>query len=203
MTPQLVAITGGSGSGKTWLADRIAAALGRQATRVSLDDFYQDRSHLSFGRRKRINFDHPRAIDWPLFVNALHDLANGRAVTVPVYDFALSTRSPHTMRCQPRPWIIVDGLWLLAKRNVRPLFAHRLFLACPTQVRFERRLSRDLLERARSAASVRAQFFAHVEPMHQRFVEPQRRNAQTVLQPPVTAATVTAIVQSLRGTAEP
>jgi len=203
MTPQLVAITGGSGSGKTWFADRIAAALGKDAARLSLDDFYRDRSHLSLARRKRINFDHPRAIDWPLFVAAAHGLLERRTVTVPVYDFTQSTRSTRTTRCRPRRWIIVDGLWLLAKREVRALFAHRVFLACPARTRLERRLARDLLERARSAESVRTQFHGHVEPMHRRFVEPQRRHALTVIEPPVTDATVTAIVQSLRAASPP
>jgi len=198
MTPQLVAITGGSGSGKTWLADRIAAALGDKAARLSLDDFYQDRSHLTLARRKRINFDHPRAIDWPLFAAALRDLAGGRSATVPVYDFTLSTRADRVSHCEPRPWLIIDGLWLLAKPAVRRLFQHRIYLHCPTATRYERRLARDRVERGRTAESVHHQFYGHVEPMHQLFVEPQRRHARLILDPPVTADTISSILQTLR-----
>jgi uridine kinase len=199
--PRLVAITGGSGAGKSWLAGRLAAALGREAARLSLDDFYQDRSHLSLAQRKRINFDHPRAVDWPAFRRALLGLLDGRAVQAPVYDFTVSTRTARTVCCRPRRWIVVDGLWLLVKREIRGLFAHRVFLECPARVRLARRLERDLLERARTEESVKAQFYGQVEPMHQRFVEPQRRYADWVLPAPVTKVAVERLVKHLRSAA--
>src|SRR5436190_14774555 len=102
MKPVLVAILGGSGSGKSWLAEKLAACLRGNAVRIAMDDFYRDRSHLSPGRRARINFDHPRAVDWPLFEKTLRELRSGRAVTMPRYDFETHTRLIKTRTVKPR-----------------------------------------------------------------------------------------------------
>lgn len=190
MKPRFVAIVGGSGSGKTWLADRLATALGDHASRLSLDDFYADRSHLTLSQRKRINFDHPRSIDWKLFNRATLALRRGRPVKVPHYDFTQSTRAGSLRTCEPRPLILVDGLWLLRRREVRGLFDRSYFVECPAALRLKRRLERDRRERARSEESVRRQFETHTEPMHARFVEPQSRLASEVLPSPVRMATV-------------
>jgi len=187
MNPQFIAIVGGSGSGKTWLADRLAKQLGNRVARLSQDDFYADRSHLTIGQRKRINFDHPRAIDWELFTQALRGLTQGRPIAVPHYDFTQSTRSSQNQTCHPRPLILIDGLWLLRKPEIRHYFTHSLFVHCPAEIRLKRRLRRDQRERARSESSVLEQFRERTEPMHQRFVEPQRRLATEILNSPVSA----------------
>jgi uridine kinase len=180
-TPFLVAIAGGSGSGKSWLAERLVAALAPNAARVSLDDFYRDRSHLSAARRAGINFDHPRAIDWPHFERALRALRAGRPARLPSYDFQTHCRRAPGPVLQPRPIILVEGLWLLRRPSLRRLFAFSLFLDCPAHTRLRRRLARDLQARGRTRASVQAQFRNHVEPMHCRFVAPQARWADLVL----------------------
>jgi uridine kinase len=178
--PVLVAITGGSGSGKSWLAEKLAIALAPNATRLSLDDFYRDQSHLPPGRRARINFDHPRTIDWPAFEKVLSDLQNGRSARIPGYDFATHSRLRRTRVLRPKPLVLVEGLWLLRRPALRRMFDFSIFLHCPDRLRLHRRLKRDLSSRGRSAQSIRRQFQQMVAPMHRRFVAPQAARAQLV-----------------------
>ncbi|HET7626143.1 MAG TPA: uridine kinase [Verrucomicrobiae bacterium] len=179
--PLLVAIVGGSGAGKTWLARKLQAALGDDAARISLDDFYRDRSHLSETRRAKINFDHPRAIDWTSLENVLEDLLAGNSARVPRYNFKTHCREKSEAIFEPKPIVLFDGLWLLRPRQLRELFDFRIFIECPAENRFRRRLTRDLRSRGRTRDSVREQFQRSVEPMHERFVEPQKRWADVVL----------------------
>jgi len=177
----LVAIAGGSGSGKTWLADRLEKALAPNAARLSLDDFYRDRSHLSPARRARINFDSPRAIDWRAVEKVVRALARGRSARVPRYDFKTHSRQTGP-RCVPaRPILLMEGLWLLRRRSLRSLFQWRIFIDCPTRTRLRRRLRRDQTTRGRTEASIRAQFRTTVEPMHRLYVAPQSRYAHLVI----------------------
>src|SRR5579862_2899931 len=108
--PRLIAIVGGSGSGKSWLAEKLAHAFPNEAVRLSLDDFYRDRSHLLPSRRELINFDHPRAIDWKAFESTLELLAQGELVRAPCYNFSTHCRSRRPRLIQPKPIVIVDGL---------------------------------------------------------------------------------------------
>ena len=179
--PVLVAIVGGSGSGKTWLAKRLGRALAPDAISVCLDDFYRDRSHLSPARRARINFDTPRAIDWPLLEAALRCLLKGAAASIPLYDFKTHSRCKANRVLKPKPFIVVDGLWLLRSRVLRRLFHWRIYIDCPMRVRLARRLERDTRFRGRSEESVKRQFRQMVEPMHRRYVAPQARWADLVL----------------------
>lgn len=173
--PRLVAITGGSGSGKTFLANMLTRLLPDRAVRLTLDDFYLDRSSCPSGRRHRINYDHPRSLDWAAVEKALTRLARGRAARIPQYDFSTHTRSRAGKLVRPCPLIIVDGLWPLHRARIRRLFHYRIFLACPARRRFRRRLERDMAERRRSPASVRRQFLQTVSPMHRKYVAPQTR----------------------------
>jgi uridine kinase len=177
----LVAIVGGSGSGKTWLAEKIQALLGPECARLSLDDFYLDRSHLPPQRRETLNFDRPQAIDWRLLEQALANVLRGRPTRVPAYDFRTHTRLPRHGILRPAPIILVEGLWLLRRPSVRRLFEFKIFLECPMRTRLHRRVQRDLLTRARNRLSVSRQFRRTVEPMHGRFVAPQIRRADLVL----------------------
>lgn len=183
--PLLVAIVGGSGAGKSWLADHLQALLGEQAAWLSLDDFYHDRSHLSPGRRARINYDHPRAIDWERMEQTLADCLAGRITQIPQYDFATHSRRSAEKILRPKPIILVDGLWLLRRPAMRRLFHWSIFIDCPPRTRLNRRMARDLLLRGRSRASVERQFRETVEPMNALHVVPQARWAQIRLQAPI------------------
>jgi uridine kinase len=194
----LVAIAGGSASGKSWLAERLRERLGARALRLSLDQFYRDLSHLPPGRRARVNFDHPRAVDWPAFVAALRALRAGRPARAPEYDFATHCRVGPPRRLAPRPCVLVDGLWPWRRPALRPLYALKVFLECPPETQLRRRLRRDVQERGRDPRSVRRQFREHVLPMQERFVTPQRRRADLVLRSPVSRATLAQLEARIR-----
>jgi len=178
--PRLIAIVGGSGAGKTHLADQLQQRLGKEASRLSLDNFYRDRSRLPLRRRQQINFDHPRAIDWKTAENVLENLARNHPAWMPRYDFSNHARAAESQLVKPKSIILVDGLWLLQRRVIRKFFDYTIFLDCPARTRLRRRLVRDLKQRARTAASVRQQFLRTVAPMHKKFVAPQRRLANVI-----------------------
>ncbi len=181
---QLIAVVGGSGAGKGWFVERLCRLLGDRASHLQLDDFYRDRSHLSPARRARLNFDIPGAIDWDEAEQVLRDCRAGLPTRVPSYDFATHSRvggRPHWM---PRPVVFVEGLWLLRPPGVRALFDYKIFLDTPTDLRHSRRLSRDVAERGYSADQVEHQLRTAVAPMHERYVEPQKKWANLVLPQP-------------------
>jgi uridine kinase len=194
----LVAIVGGSGSGKTWLAQQLMQAL-PSSSRVSQDDFYKDRSHLPFACRVRVNFDNPRSLDWEAFAHALSSAASGLAATVPCYDFATHSRQAESRTVSPGRFVVVDGLWLLRRPDVRRLFHLRIFLDCPAHLRLQRRLQRDQACRGRNARSIRVQFRTMVEPMHRRFVAPQAKWADLVIRGACAPADVRAVAACLLG----
>jgi len=179
--PLFVAIVGGSASGKTWLSQKLGGALGGKITRISLDAFYRDRSHLSPKRRARINFDNPASIDWAAFERVLSDCSAARDTQIPSYDFKTHTRLARTQELKPQDIILVDGLWLLRRPSIRRFFGMSIFLECSTRGRLGRRVRRDLRSRGRTGKSVQEQFWKTVEPMHRKFVLPQRRWADVVL----------------------
>jgi uridine kinase len=190
----MIAIAGGSGAGKTWLSRRIAEAFPTEATWVSLDDFYFDQSHLSPEERRRINYDDPQAIDWELLKIFLREFYLGHATKVPRYDFSTHCRTKAPVECRPTRLLVADGLWLLTRPDVRELFDLSVFIECPAQVRLERRLARDLVERGRDAEEVHHVFATVVAPMHIRHVTPQRRFATVVLHDPVSEADLEGVI---------
>jgi len=197
--PVFVAIVGGSGSGKTWLAQKLEQALVPDAARVCLDDFYADRSHLTPGRRAQLNFDHPRAIDWLRLESVLEKLSVGLSVRLPCYDFVTHTRLASTRLLRPKPIILLDGLWLLRRLSIRRVLSFSLFLDCPRRTRLQRRLARDLLSRGRNRAAIRQQFENTVEPMHARYVVPQIGLADAVLCRPCNPRDFLRILKRVRG----
>jgi len=192
--PIIIGIVGGSGAGKTWLSHQIAAAFPTEAKEVSLDDFYLDRSHLTPEERRLVNYDDPEAIEWELLRKFLEDFRRSRPAHAPRYDFSSHCRGSGCAEFAPTRLLIVDGLWLLTQPNVRQLFDLSIYLECPAQVRLERRLARDVVERGRHADEVRQIFEKVVAPMHTRHVAPQRRWATVVMHDPVSAADLEGIV---------
>src|ERR1051325_5172878 len=156
--PKLIAIVGGSGAGKTWLAEWLEREFAPDAVRLTLDDFYRDFSHVSSSQRPRINFDDPAAIDWLLVESVLRECRIGRAASVPNYDFVTHTRLHNKKALSPKSSVFVDGLWLLWRPSVRSLFDLRIFIEAPEELRWRRRLARDVMERGRTPDSVREQF---------------------------------------------
>jgi uridine kinase len=196
--PLLVAVIGGSGAGKSWLAQKLETQLAPRAVRLALDNFYRDQSHLSPARRDRINFDHPRAIDWKTFETVLTCLAQGRPARVPHYDFATHSRTRNSEIIQPKPVVLVEGLWLLRRPSLRRLFRWSVFVDCPRRLRLARRLARDAAERGRNRASILKQFRATVDPMHARFVVPQKHHAKLALNGTCSEEQIAAVAEQLR-----
>jgi len=192
--PIIIGIVGGSGAGKTWLSHQIAAAFPTEATEVSLDDFYFDRSHVSPEQRRLVNYDDPEAIEWGLLKECLEDFREGRPAPVPRYDFSSHCRDGLRTERTPTRLLIVEGLWLLTQPDMRELFDLSIYLECPAQVRLERRLARDVIERGRHADDVRQAFETVVAPMHTRHVAPQRRWATVVMHDPVSEADLEGVV---------
>jgi len=179
---RIVAIAGGSCSGKTTLARRIAEALGpSRAAILSQDSYYIDQSARFDVDGGAVNFDHPDAIDFTLLAAHLSELSAGREVEVPVYDFPTHRRLARTERFEPRELILVDGILILARAELRPQFAESVFIEVSEEIRLRRRLERDVRERGRDPEGVRRQFFSQVKPMHDLYVEPSRRFATRLL----------------------
>jgi uridine kinase len=198
ISPLLVAIVGGSGAGKSWLAKKLHIALDPDAVHLSLDDFYYDRSHLGAERRAKLNFDNPRAIDWLTVERTLNDLQQGRESRLPRYNFKTHCRSVEESALAPKPVVIMDGLWLLRRSSVRRIFGLKIFIECPARTRRSRRMTRDLRSRGRTRASVLEQLRKTVEPMYARFVAPQQKWADITLRHDVSEREVRRLAQELR-----
>ena len=196
--PLLVAIVGGSGAGKTWLAKKLEAALSPDAAHFSLDDFYRDCSRIDPEGRARINFDRPRAIDWLAMEKVLADLRAGRGARLPRYDFKTHSRIRARTALVHKPVVLVDGLWLLHRRSLRRIFGFKIFIDCPGRTRRSRRLQRDLRSRGRTRASILEQLKNTVEPMHARYVAPQQKWADLVLRHNFGVAEVRRLARELR-----
>jgi uridine kinase len=180
--PILLGVAGGSGSGKTTVVRRLVEAIGPGAVVVlHHDSYYRDAAHLPRGERARINYDHPDALETDLLVEHLGRLLAGHAVEMPVYDFAEHVRRADTVRMEPRPVIILDGILILWDARLRELMDVKLFVDADADVRLDRRLRRDMAERGRSAESVLTQYMATVRPMHLEFVEPSKRYADVII----------------------
>jgi len=179
--PLMIGVAGGSGSGKTTVARAIHERLGVDAVFIDQDAYYCDLGHLPLEERIRTNFDHPDALDTDLMVAQLEALAAGRAIDKPTYDFAQHTRAAATVRVESRDVILVDGILLFADARLRRLFDVKVYVDVADDLRFIRRLQRDVSERGRSVDSVVAQYVGTVRPMHLEFVEPSQRYADIIV----------------------
>lgn len=179
--PLVIGVVGGSGSGKTTVARAIFDALGMDAAFVDQDAYYLDLGHLPMAERVKVNFDHPDSFDTELMVAQLDDLRNGRPIDKPTYDFAAHTRAAATVRVEPRDIVIVDGILLFADARLRARFDIKVFVDVGDDIRFIRRLQRDVSERGRSMEGVIRQYLDTVRPMHLEFVEPSKRYADVIL----------------------
>ncbi len=180
--PFLIGVAGGSSSGKTTISERLVDLAGEEhVSRIELDSYYLDRSDEPPEERRSLNYDHPDAFDWPLLNDHLAALANGASVPVPVYDYAADNRSGETRTVKPARIVVVDGILVLYDRALRERFDLKIFVDTAADVRFIRRLTRDVAERGRTAESVIEQYLTTVKPAHERFVEPSKRYADVII----------------------
>jgi uridine kinase len=175
-------ITGGTGCGKTTIAEDISGALGPEhAVILHQDSYYLDRSLLSQDGAQHVNFDHPSAFDWGLLKRHVKALRDGRAVDKPVYNFHTHSRMPETIRVEPRPVLILEGILIFDDAEIRSMMDIKLFVDADPDVRFIRRLNRDVRERGRSLESIVEQYLSTVRPMHLQFIEPCKRYADIII----------------------
>jgi uridine kinase len=181
-TPLVIGVAGGTGSGKSTIAARLAAALPAGTTLViEHDAYYRDRSDLSLAEREALNFDHPDALESELLAAHLGELRAGRAIDLPVYDFKSHTRLAERRRVEPAAVVIVEGILVFAVAALRDALDIKIFVDTDADIRVFRRIRRDLEQRGRSFASVREQYYATVRPMHLQFVEPSKRWADLII----------------------
>jgi len=177
----VIAIAGGSGSGKTTFANRIVQQLPNHVALLSHDAYYRDNRHLSYEDRCKLNYDHPDAFDTDLFIAHVAALKEGQAIERPVYNFSTHLREDFTVRVEPLEIVLVDGFMILENRDLRKLFDLRVFVDTDADVRILRRITRDISERGRSLSSVIGQYLDTVKPMHEAFVEPTKRYADVII----------------------
>ncbi|MFK7695357.1 uridine kinase [Paenibacillus sp. HJGM_3] len=178
----IIGIAGGTGSGKTTVAERLVHELGpNSVVLLSQDSYYKDNPHLTLQERERINYDHPESIDSALLLEHLRSLRNGRPIDMPQYDFATHSRKSETIRVAPTSVIVLEGILLFADPSLRSELDIKVFVDTDPDVRVLRRLMRDMQERGRSVESVCAQYLDTVKPMHDAFVEPSKRYADLII----------------------
>lgn len=177
----LIGIAGGTGSGKTTLAQRIVAALPNDVTLLEQDSYYRDRSHLAPAERVEVNYDEPAALENDLLAAHLSALRSGQAIESPEYDFATHTRRSATRRIEPAPIVAVEGILLFAVPELREAFDLRIFVDTDDDIRLMRRIRRDLVERGRDIADIEHQYYGTVRPMHLLHVAPSKRFAHLIV----------------------
>lgn len=178
----VIAVAGGTGSGKTTVANEILERVGAEhIAYIPHDAYYRDLSHLPPRERDQVNFDHPDSLETELLVEHLKELRAGRTVEIPEYDFTTHTRTQRTRRVEPAPVVLVEGILVFVERELRQLFDVKLYVDTDADVRFIRRLRRDIEQRGRSVESVCEQYLSTVRPMHMEFVEPSKRHANVII----------------------
>lgn len=182
MKALIIGIAGGSGSGKSTVALKVAEALDVGSVAfIDMDAYYHNYAHLSIDDRRKINWDHPNSFDWDLLLSHLRDLAAGKPVDKPVYDFVSHVRRPERVPVPASDVVVVDGILLLADERVRELCDVKVFVDTDADIRLIRRLRRDILERGRPLDEIIDQYLTTVQPMHLEFVEPSKRYADVIV----------------------
>lgn len=180
--PYIVGVAGGSGSGKTYFVRSLVKALGAKNCAVILqDNYYIDQSAKFDFDGGSVNFDHPESLDFDLLGMHLEQLKSGKNVDVPIYDFKTHSRQKEILKTAPKKFVIVDGILILSQEKIRRQFDECVFVETCEELRFQRRLKRDVQTRGRTPEGVKAQFLNQVKPMHDLFVEPSKEFATVVI----------------------
>jgi len=182
MTAMIIGISGGTGSGKTTVAQKIITSVGAdKVVYLQQDSYYRNLGDMPLDLRHKVNFDHPDAFDIELLINHLEALRAGESIEQPVYDYATHSRRAETIRVEPRPINIIEGILVFVNSQLRGLLDLKIFVDADADIRFIRRLDRDVHERGRTVDSIIAQYTTTVRPMHLQFVEPSKRYADIII----------------------
>ncbi len=178
----MIGVAGGSSSGKTTISERLVALTGEEhLSRIELDSYYLERIGETLEERRSANYDHPDAFDWPLLNDHMAALANGASVEVPIYDYVQHNRSGDTRTVKANKIVVVDGILVMWDQRLRERFDLKIFVDTAPDIRFIRRLRRDVAERGRTTESVIEQYLSTVRPAHERFIEPSKRYADVII----------------------
>jgi uridine kinase len=178
----IIGIAGGTGSGKTTVVNQIIEELRNEEVDViSQDSYYQDTSHLTYEQRTKINFDHPKSIDFDLLVSHLKELKAGNNIQQPVYSFKEHNRTGETIEIEPRKVIIVEGILILTHPDIREMFDIKIYVHADSDERLIRRLKRDIADRGRDLDEVLNRYQTTLKPMHQQFIEPTKEFADIII----------------------
>lgn len=181
-TPLVIGIAGGSGSGKTTVASIVLDRVGRhRIAYLPHDAYYRDLTQLPLNQRMQVNFDHPDSLESDLMARHIQMLKNWEAIDMPVYDFTTHHRTDKTMKINPQRVILVEGILIFSDPVLRPMFDVKIFVDTDADIRFIRRLQRDIAERGRTTETVINQYLSTVRPMHLEFVEPSKRYADVII----------------------
>ena len=181
--PVIIGVAGGSASGKTSVAKLLLNAFEdkKTVTIIRMDDYYKDQSHMVFSERLKTNYDHPNAFDTDLLVQQIDDLVAGKSIEKPTYDFVNHTRSQITEIVEPSDVLVLEGLFVLEEPEIYKRLDMRIFIDTDADIRFIRRLKRDVRDRGRTIESVCDQYMQTVRVMHEAFVEPSKRKADIII----------------------
>jgi uridine kinase len=178
----IILIGGGTGSGKTTVAKRIMEHLGSEkCVMLPMDNYYRDMSHIPLEERKKYNYDHPDMIEHTLIVKHVKELLTGKAIELPDYDFTLYTRTGNSTKIEPKPILLIEGIFALYYDELRALADLKIYVDTEGDERFIRRLQRDIFERGRTIESVIDQYLNTVKPMHDAYVEPTKKHADIII----------------------
>ncbi|MCX7795138.1 MAG: uridine kinase [bacterium] len=178
----IILIGGGTGSGKTTVSKKIIENFGEEkCIMLPMDNYYRDMSHIPLEERRKYNYDHPDMIEHTLIVRHIKELLTGKVIELPVYDFTQYTRTGESIRIEPKPILLIEGIFALYYEELRTLADLKLFIDAESDERFIRRLQRDIFERGRTIESVISQYLTTVKPMHDAYVEPTKKYADIII----------------------
>lgn len=178
---KIIGIAGGTGSGKSTLAKKIKESLKESVVLICHDNYYKNNDNLSFDKRESLNYDHPDAFDTELLIEQLLKLKKGEKIDMPVYSFVEHTRAKETICIEPKKVIILEGILIFENEKLRNMMDMKIFVDTDADVRFIRRMSRDVKSRGRDLDSIVSQYLNTVKPMHEQFVEPSKKYADIIV----------------------
>ena len=179
---KIILVGGGTASGKTYVINEVVKLIGEEnVAHLSIDDYYKDLTSLTMEERIKVNYDHPKAFDWPLIKKQLIDLKNDKTILKPIYDFTIHNRSEKTVELQPKKIVIVEGIMALVNKDIRSIGDLKIFINASRERTLLRRMDRDQKERGRSVDSIINQYFATVQPMYEEIIEPSSYYADMLI----------------------
>ena len=179
---KIILVGGGTASGKTYVINEVVKLIGEEnVAHLSIDDYYNDLTSLTMEERIKVNYDHPKAFDWPLIKKQLIDLKNDKTILKPIYDFTIHNRIEKTVELQPKKIVIVEGIMALVNKDIRSIGDLKIFINASRERRLLRRMDRDQKERGRNVDSIINQYFATVQPMYEEIIEPSSYYADMLI----------------------